>query len=52
MPDKLLNVHAAVSERAALLIRLSDLSLKRDDALKARNKLGHLASPIAIEAVA
>jgi hypothetical protein len=43
MRDKLLNVHASVSERSAFLIRLGDLRFERDDPFKARREVGHLA---------
>src|SRR5215469_1460874 len=43
MPDKLLDVHAAVPERAALLVWFGDLRLERDNPFKARREVGHLA---------
>ena len=42
-PDELLDVDAAVAERAAVAIRLGDLGLEGDDALEARLELGHRA---------
>ena len=42
--DEILDVHAAVAERAAVLVRLGDLGLERDDAFESRLKIGHFFS--------
>ena len=39
--DEVLDVHAAVAQRRALLVRLGDLGLERDDTLKAGYEVGH-----------
>ena len=43
MPDKLLDIDAAVPEGPAFFVRLGDLGLERDDPFKARREVGHLA---------
>src|SRR5690349_10802627 len=43
MPDQLLDIDAAIPERPALLVRLGDLGLERDDTFKARREVGHVA---------
>ena len=48
VPDEVLDVDAAVAQRAAFLVRLGDLGLEGDDALEAGLEVGHLrllASP-------
>ena len=43
LADQVLDVDAAVAQRAALLVGLGDLGLEGDDALQARLEVGHLA---------
>ena len=40
-PDEVLDVHAAVAQRAALPVRLGDLGLECDDTLEAGDEVGH-----------
>jgi hypothetical protein len=39
--DQLFNIHPAVTERAAFLVRFGDLGLERDHALESRLEVGH-----------
>ncbi len=43
--DELLDVDAAVAERAALAVGLGDLRLDRDDAFEPRLEVAHRAEP-------
>ena len=44
LADEVLDVDAAIAQRAAFLVRLGDLGLEGDDALEARLEVGHLFS--------
>jgi hypothetical protein len=44
--DQVLDVDAAVSERAALLVRFGDLRLERDDSFEPGYEVGHQAAPL------
>ena len=46
--DEVLDVDAAVAQRAAFLVRLGDLGLEGDDALEARLEVGGLRRPVPV----
>ena len=45
LADEVLDVDAAVAQRAALLVGLGDLGLEGDDALESRHEVGHGVLP-------
>ena len=46
VPDEVLDVDAAVAQRAALPVGLGDLGLEGDDAFEAGLEVGHLRSSV------